>query len=202
MANTGFVFDLTNYKDTRGAKVDPGTYRVVVDDMTEDVSSKKKTPMFKIGLRILGGDEDGMVLQDRLYLTDSSTWRLVSFLQAIGIPTPRKKFRVPINSIMGRKLDVEVQDGDPYNGRVRSEVTEYIRIPKSETVKAPEPEDDGDPMEDFISGTGEPDVAEDDTPVTAPTEEPEATTAPAPAKAEAPVEDDDDLDLDLDDLDV
>ena len=106
-------------------------------------------------------------------------FRSAAFLQALGIKISRKKISLNPRSLIGRPVDILVEDGEPYNGRVKSEVREYLRATKP--AKA-EPEDDQ--MADEID------------------EPAEAPAKPAPVEAgEDAVELDVDA-LDIDDLDL
>lgn len=142
------VVDLTGYKDRNGARVPEGTYHVVVDD-AEQSKAKTGNTMVTVWLRIVGGEYDGDTIVDRLTMTEKSLFRVVGFLQAIGIKTPRSRLRIPLEALKGKTLDVEVVDGEPYMKRIKSEVTAYMRVlPKGATEKAavadpwetPEPE--------------------------------------------------------------
>lgn len=121
-----FIVDLTEYKDRVGSRVPPGDYDVVVED-TENDKSKAGNPMVNMWLRVIDGPEKGATIIDRLVMTENALFRVVGFLDAVGIPTPKKKFKVPHKAIRGRRLTVTVEDGDPYNGRVKSEIRAYMK---------------------------------------------------------------------------
>lgn len=121
------IIDLSNYKDRVGARVAPGRYRVQVEDV-EAAQSQAKNPMVNIWLRIIGGEFDGQTIVDRLTLTEKSMFRVVGFMQGIGLPTPKKRLKLNIRQFLGKTLDIDVDDGEPYNGRVKSEVKGYIKI--------------------------------------------------------------------------
>lgn len=126
MAGDELIVDLTNYKDRVGNRVVPGRYTVVVEDAESD-TAKSGNPMVNLWLRVQGGEFDGATIVDRLVITDKSLFRVVGFLQAIGVPTPKKRFKMNIRGFIGRTLDIDVEDGEPYNGRVKSEVRGYMR---------------------------------------------------------------------------
>lgn len=126
------IIDLTNYKDRQGAKVTPGNYTVVVDDV-ESTKSNAGNPMVNIWLRIVGTEFDGQTIVDRLTITEKALFRVVSFMNAIGIPTPKKKFQIDVKRFLGKTLEVSVDDGEPYNNVVRSEVRAYYRSAKKVT---------------------------------------------------------------------
>ncbi len=166
------VIDLSNYKDRNGAHVPEGNYRVIVED-AEQSKAKTGNVMITVWLRIVGGEFDGETIVDRLTLTEKSLFRVVGFLQAIGIKTPRSRLRVPIDALKGKTLDVEAVDGEPYMNRVKSEVRSYMRVVPKGAVEA-------DPWE---------------------TPEPEADEAPAAVEVDA-VEIEADTEMELDDIEL
>jgi hypothetical protein len=150
--------DLSNYKDRVGQRVAPGRYRVVVDDVELD-KSNAGNDMINVWFRVVGGEYDGAIIIDRLTQTEKALFRTVGFMQGIGLPTPKKRLRVNLRQWLGKQLEIDVEDGDPYNGRVKSEVRGYVRITKSESAKAAEEGDDdfggldpiGDEPEDEVA---------------------------------------------------
>lgn len=132
------IVDLSNYRDKVGSRIEPGTYTAAVD-YADPTKSKAGNPMIVVGLRIVGGEFDGATVVDRLTLSENAMFRAVNFMQAIGMPTPRKRLQVNLAKWIGRKVTVTVHDGDPYMGRVKSEVTEY-----AVKAKAKDDEDDED----------------------------------------------------------
>ena len=169
------TFDFTNYKDTSAAHVTPGTYRAEVSDF-EETTSKAGNAMFVVYLEIIEGPYAGKQIIDRLPQTERAMFRSAAFLQALGVKIAKKKIALNPKSLIGRPVDIVVEDGEPYNGRVKSEVREYLRATKP--AKA-EPE--ADPMDDEL-------------------DEAPAPAAEKPAKEDA-VEIDVDA-LDIDDLDL
>lgn len=174
------TFDFTNYKDTSTAHVPAGTYRAEVSDF-EETTSKAGNAMFVVYLEIAEGAHAGQQIIDRLPQTEKAMFRSAAFLQALGVKISKKKIALNPRSLIGRPVDIVVEDGEPYNGRVRSEVREYLRATKP-VKEASEP----DPMAD-----------EDEIASPAPAAEP---AKPAPVEEDA-VELDVDA-LDIDDLDL
>lgn len=174
------TFDFTNYKDTSTAHVAPGTYRAEVSDF-EEKTSKAGNAMFVVYLEIAEGPHAGQQIIDRLPQTEKAMFRSAAFLQALGVKIAKKKIALNPKSLIGRPVDIVVEDGEPYNGRVRSEVREYLRATKPAKAETKD-----DPMAD------EDEIAS-------------PASAAEPAK-QAPVEEDAvelDVDaLDIDDLDL
>lgn len=171
-----FTFDFTNYRETGSAQVPAGTYRARVNDF-EETESKAGNAMFVVYLEIIDGPYTGKQIIDRLPQTEKAMFRSAAFLQALGVRIAKKRIALNPKSLIGRPVDILVEDGEPFNGRVKSEVREYLRATK--------PAAKDEPAADL------PDVAD----------EPAAAAAPSePAEVE---EDTFDVDsLDIDDLDL
>lgn len=183
------IIDLSNYKDRVGARVLPGRYRVVVEDVEGD-SSKAGNPMINLWFRIQGGEFDGQTLIDRLTITEKALFRVVGFMNAIGLPTPKKQISINPRKFLGQVLDVDVDDGEPYNGRVKSEIRGYIRVPKAQRNQSEESEGVGEFIADDSSAPEPTAVAAEATPA------PTGQTAPAADAAGSAEE------VDLDNLDL
>lgn len=138
------TFDFTNYKDTSTAHVPAGTYHAEVSDFEETVS-KADNVMFVVYLRITEGPYAGQQIIDRLPQTAKAMFRSAAFLQAIGVKIAKKKIALNPKNLIDRPVDIVVEDGEPYNGKVKSEVREYLRATKPAQA---EPEDD--PMADEV----------------------------------------------------
>lgn len=172
------TFDFTNYKDTSTAHIPAGTYHAEVSDFEETVS-KADNVMFVVYLRITEGPYAGQQIIDRLPQTERAMFRSAAFLQALGVKIAKKKIALNPKSLVDRPVDIVVEDGEPYNGRVKSEVREYLRATKPAESKPAA----ADPLDD----------SEDEVEEAAPAK-------PAPAEEDA-VELDVDA-LDIDDLDL
>lgn len=170
------TFDFTNYKDTSTASVEPGTYHASVSDF-EETTSKAGNAMFVVYLEITEGPHAGQQIIDRLPQTEKAMFRSAAFLQALGVKVAKKRISLNPKSLIGRPVDIVVEDGEPYNGRVKSEVREYLRA-----TKPADSQPKSDPLDD------------DD-------EVPASDDVPTKGGAEESVELDVD-DLDIDDLDL
>lgn len=137
-----FTFDFTNYRDTGSARVEPGTYTAQVTDFLETVS-KADNIMFEVYLEITSGPFAGKQIIDRLPQTEKAMFRSAAFLQALGVKIARKRMALNPKSLIGRMVDILVEDGEPYNGRVKSEVREYLRATKPAKKAEPELPEDG-----------------------------------------------------------
>lgn len=171
-----FTFDFTNYRETGSAQVPAGTYRARVNDF-EETESKAGNAMFVVYLEIIDGPYTGKQIIDRLPQTEKAMFRSAAFLQALGVKIAKKRIALNPKSLIGRPVDILVEDGEPFNGRVKSEVREYLRATKP-AAKAEQAAD-------------------------LPDEDDEPAAPEAPAEAETVEEDTFDVDaLDIDDLDL
>ena len=147
MAQDEVVLDLTNYKDRVGSRVVPGRYRVRVSDAELDKTREGKA-MINVWLDVVGGEFEGGTVIDRLLPEHpKALFRVVGFLQAIGQATPKKRLKINVASFVGKQLDVDIEDGEPYNGRVKSEIRGYYRIEKGSEVAGPADLDDLEPVD-------------------------------------------------------
>ena len=142
-----FTFDFTNYRETGSAQVPAGTYRARVNDF-EETESKAGNAMFVVYLEIIDGPYTGKQIIDRLPQTEKAMFRSAAFLQALGVKIAKKRIALNPKSLIGRPVDILVEDGEPFNGRVKSEVREYLRATKPATKAEPAadlPDEDDEP---------------------------------------------------------
>lgn len=191
------IVDLTGYKSNVSDRVEPGRYRFVVEDVEVGQTKAKDAVKITVWLRVQGGEFDGATIIENLTQKKAAMFRTVNFLEALGVPTPRKKFKLDFTKLVGRQLEAEVDDGEPYNNRVKSEIQQFYKISKrpasdAATASAGDLEDLGEfdpetthnPSPD-VAAARETDDTEPDDLDTEPDEEPEEEPAPRPAKKAA-----------------
>lgn len=147
--STNAIIDLTLFKPRFGDRVPEGMYLVKVTDAKAG-ETKKGDPKITLWYDVVSGPEAGSVLVDTLTLTENAMFRAVNFMRAIGLPTPKKKLPINLNSWIGKRLAVVVADGEPWgdNNEVRSEVRSYGRASLVPTPAAA-------PVDDPWAGEGE-----------------------------------------------
>ena len=106
----------------------------------ERATSQQDNPMIVIQFEILEPEKfAGKRIKDRITLTEKAMWRAGSLLDALEIKYPKtKEFTLPFEKILGKTLGITVADGEPYQGRVKSEVKDYL---DEETARAASDED-------------------------------------------------------------
>lgn len=141
-----YTLDLTQYKERMSASVPDGRYLVQVDDYELTKTKTTNNDMFNVWLRIVEGEYAGEVVIDRLTVSEKALFRIVGFLNGLGIPTPKKRLALDPNKWTGRKVWADLEIGEPYRGRPgKSEVRGYVRyVPGADKPEAAPSEDAGD----------------------------------------------------------
>ncbi len=159
---TNVTFDLTRYRDRNSSHVDEGRYRVQIE-YVESTEAKSGNPMLNVGMRVVDGQFKGSMFIDRLTLVENAMFRSVSLLNALGYPAkPGKKLRLDVDKWVGRQLLVDVEDGDPYKGQVKSEVRGHIALPKDMEAEDTDLDDDAEPEDEDVEDVDPDDEDYDD----------------------------------------
>jgi Protein of unknown function (DUF669) len=141
MAREAFEIDLSDYIDSRGSLVPEGEYTVRVRNASM-VEAKSGNTMVVMNLEILTGAFKGEVIVDRLVLTQASMFRVVDFLKAAGIATPRAKFSIQFRDFVGKTV-LATTIVDEFNGQKKTSVSFYSPT----AVPAGEPKQPAAPSE-------------------------------------------------------
>jgi hypothetical protein len=135
-----FDLDLSSYVNTQGSVLPPGTYTLVVEDV-EMMSSKAGNPMWKITSSVVEGESKGLALVDFVTITSKAMFRVVAFLNAIGVPTPKKSLSIPKSMMVGKMFEATVDD-DEYGGRKSSKIQSYASIAQPGSGDLPDDEEE------------------------------------------------------------
>lgn len=176
------VIDLSNYKDRNSARVPEGRYTLQIEDIEQGTSSKGD-PMVTVFTRIVGGKHAGKNIVDRLTMNDKAMFRMVAFLQALNIPTPKGEIKLPPRKFLGQMFQADLKDEKPYNGTIKSGIANYLEMPvklRGEEVEDQEDDEDDELDTDTVlrSKRRVADVADED-------DDDEAEEAPAPRRRSA-----------------
>lgn len=202
MAQTEFIADLTNYKDRVGSRIPEGTYTFRIDD-AELTKARSGNTMIVLSLEVLNGPEAGAIVVDRLVMSEAALFRVVGFLRALGIPTPKKRLKLDTKRFLNRRVVAEVADGEPYRNSVKSEVVNYSKAESSgsdESEDLEDLEDLDDVTNDEIEDLEDVEEVEVEEKVKA-----KKKSKPEPVEEEDEEDedsDDDDEEIDLDDLTI
>lgn len=123
-----YTLDLSGYRERLSATVPEGRYLAQIDDVEQTKTSSTNKDMFNVWVRIIDGPHAGAVIIDRLTITDKALFRIVGFLNGLGLPTPKKRLTLNTQQWVGRKVWIDTRIGEPYRGRPgRSEIEGYTR---------------------------------------------------------------------------
>lgn len=146
--------DFTNVKSSARIRVPEGDYVVKVKGVEKGKSSKKGTPQLKVDFMFLTGGQgvEGKTISDRHYLTENALWTLRNMLEAMGYQVPQGKFKFTDKMVVGRKVGITVIDGEEYQGRISSEVADYIPadVVGNVTAAGADEDDDEDSDDGFL----------------------------------------------------
>jgi hypothetical protein len=141
-----------------GVRIPENDYKGQIIKIKKIRSSEKDTPGLAVTVKVTEGKFKGKKLTDRLWITPKSLWRVRSLLEALGLSVPKKVVNIPIKKIIGKEVGMTVIDDEPYNGRIKSKIGDFVDL---ETLADLDDEDDEDFDEDEDSDLDE-DEDEDD----------------------------------------
>lgn len=132
-----YTVDLSRYRERLSATIPDGRYLAQVDDY-EFSKSKAGNDMFTVWVRIVRGPYTGNVIIERLSLSDKALFKIVGFLNGLGIETPKKRLSINPEAWKNRKVWIDTVKGEPYRGRPgTSQIDGYARyVPETEQQDA------------------------------------------------------------------
>lgn len=137
MADDYLDLDLRNYRSNRSAMVPPGRYEVEVSH-SEKRTSGANNPQLVSWLKITSGEWKGSILVDYATVTERALFRVVNFLNAVGVKTPNSQLRINPSTIIGKRLLIDVIE-DEYKGAKQSKVNDYLPLPRGAQAADPTP---------------------------------------------------------------
>lgn len=148
---TVFNIDFSEYEGSEGGgsvKIPEGDYLarfVDVEQITvkNEQSENFGKPGFLVKLEIVGGEFNGLVIQDRFYILKKTLFRLDQFFSAFGVKIDKTMMNIPVAQVLNRTVCLTVKDGEPFGEKqtVKSEVKRYSHASNYKTgvaVEAPE----------------------------------------------------------------
>lgn len=140
-----YTVDLSKYRERLSATVPDDRYLAQIDDY-EFSKSKAGNDMFTVWVRIVNGPYAGNVIIERLSLSEKALFKIVGFLNGLGIPTPKKRLSVNPEAWLNKKVWIDTAKGEPYRGQPgTSQIQGYSRY-----VQATETEDAVSEASDYI----------------------------------------------------
>lgn len=98
-----------------------GEYLVMVDQAQER-TSQKGTPGIGLQLKVIGGEFDGRLLFDDLWITPAAMGYVLHRLQCLGMQVPAGSFGLDARGLVSRRARVIVRQEEGTDGKVRARV--------------------------------------------------------------------------------
>lgn len=98
-----------------------GEYLVMVDEAKER-TSQKGTPGIGLQLKVIGGDYEGRLLFDDLWITQAAMGYVLHRLQCLGMQVPAGSFGLDARGLVSRRARVIVRQEEGQDGKVRARV--------------------------------------------------------------------------------
>lgn len=136
--------DFSKMKEGGGTRVPEGDYLAVIKSIKPDTSQNGNRMLV---FTFLGkeGKLKGKEILDRATLTDKALFKLRDILEAVGIAVPRRVVNIPIKKLVGKEIGLTIVDDEPYNGRIKSTVADYI---SPDSIGEEDDEEDDDELEE------------------------------------------------------
>jgi hypothetical protein len=89
-------------------------------------SKDKGTPYVRVHLRVMEGKFKGKKTYEDLYITPKALQRIRDLLKACGINVPKKRFKFPMDRVVGKVVGVEFQDDDYEDNKGNTRTTSRV----------------------------------------------------------------------------
>lgn len=123
------VVDFTDSEGNGGGvRIPEDDYRAKVTKVSLTEAKSSGNPMLVWEYEISEGKHKGKKIIDRTVLTKQSAWKIRQILEAMDVTVPLKKLKFDTDKYVGKEIGITVTDGDEYNGRIKSEVSDYLSI--------------------------------------------------------------------------
>lgn len=154
--------DFSGVKDGGGGvRVPEDDYHMKIASVKQDISEKSGNAMLVFQFAFVDKKfaKKGTV-RDNIVLGEKSLWRLRDLLEAVGVSVPKKTVQLPIKKLVGKELGITLVDGEPYRGRIKSEVGDYLSLEDFQSGGVDD--DDEDDIDDDDDDAGDEDFDEMD----------------------------------------
>lgn len=134
----------------RGARVPEGEYVLKISDYV--VKTKKDDEASRYIQWSLpvekGPGGKGKSIVHRTSLKSQALFNLKNMMEAAGFKVPSRLVDVPLEKMVGRSVGASVFDGEPYEGKIKSEISGFYPASEWESMTASASEDEDEEDED------------------------------------------------------
>lgn len=136
--------DFSGVESGGAPRLPEGDYIAKVKSVNKTTAESSGATMLKWEWEITEGKHKGKVIRDNTVLTPKALWRLKKVLEALGVEVPDSALKLNLKSYVGETCGITIVDGEPYQGRIKSEIGDFI----DESVVTGDDVDDEDEDED------------------------------------------------------
>lgn len=137
--------DFSGVESGGAPRLPEGDYLAKVKSIKKTTAESSGNTMLKWEWEITEGKHKGKVLRDNTVLSPRALWRLKKVLEALGVEVPDSALKLDLKSYIGESCGITVTDGEPYEGRIKSEISDFI---DESVVTGDDVEDDEDDSDD------------------------------------------------------
>lgn len=124
--------DFSNVKEGGGGvRMPENDYHLKIASVKEDISEKSGNPMLVIQFGFVdkkAAKKAGGTIRENFVLQEKSLWKLRDLLEAVGVKVPKRTVQIPIKKLVGKELGGTIVDDEPYNGRIKSKIADYMTL--------------------------------------------------------------------------
>lgn len=141
-----------------------GDYKVKIVKAEKGLTRDGDKTQLIVSYEILDGPgkTKGKTLKDYMTITAKSAYRVGQLLDACGIKWSAKIIELPLNKLKGKELGITVHDGDPYKGKIKSEIGDWLDAETIDGILEGEDDEDEDDDEDDDEDEDEDDDEDED----------------------------------------
>jgi hypothetical protein len=125
----------------------PGDYAVKCIRAEATKSSEKETPGILLVFKFTQGKLKGQEVNDILWLTPKSLWRVRQTIEAMGMKVPSKAVNIDLDKLKNRELAITLDD-EEYDDKVYSRVVDAFLVSELDDEDEDEDEDEESESED------------------------------------------------------
>jgi len=129
-------------------RVREGDYRLKAVKAEYGESKSSGNPMITWTFEFQEKPYKGKKIYDRTVLTDKSLWRLHQLLTAMGVKVPKKAVNLDIQKYVGQEVGATIVDGEEYEGKIRSKISEFITLEDLDGSELDEDDEDDEDTDD------------------------------------------------------
>ena len=133
----------------RNPRLPEGDYKAKIISAEKKESKNSGNTYIKYGFQILEGKHKGKKLSGNATITPKALFWLRNMLEALGVEVPERAVNLKYKKYVGSKIGITLED-DEYEGKIKSEVSDFLDYDMVGAADDDEDEDDDDLDDDDV----------------------------------------------------